>query len=222
MSRAGTLTDLVVLVSDLDIAGTVECLLNRPASMGTHRVSFSVDRHLQRDSGCRSDAVERLRKFIRDNRYAIVVFDKHGSGNPVESRESIRNDVELALSQNGWEDRCRAIVIEPELESWIWNGSRHVPEILGWQGNYGSLRGWLAGLGLWSSEDPKPSDPKRALRAVLRRTRTPLSAKLYRRLAETVTLDRCVDPAFNEFKSTLRRWFPIPEVTDSSRSRTVT
>ncbi|MYH28494.1 MAG: hypothetical protein F4137_06465 [Acidobacteria bacterium] len=200
--------DLVVLVPDLDLSGTVRCLLNRPESIGIRPVSFLVNRHLRRDAGCRTGAVERLREFIRDHRYALVMFDKDGSGDPRDSRESIRDEVELRLSRNGWEDRCKAIVIEPELEAWIWNGSRHVPEVLGWQGDHASLRDWLAALDLWSSDAPKPSDPKRALKAVLRKTRTPLSARLYRRLADTVSVRRCTDPAFSEFRATLQRWFP--------------
>ena len=208
MSRARERTDLVVLVPDLDMAGTVECLLNRPESMGMRSLQFTIRRHPQRDAGCRSDAVESLRAFIHDHRYALVIFDKHGSGNPRESRDAIRNDVELLLSRNGWEDRCRTIVIEPELEAWIWNGSSHVPEIIGWKNDYASLRDWLTGLGLWPSDDPKPSDPKRALESVLRKTRAPRSARLYRRIAETVDLYGCVDPAFNELRATLQRWFP--------------
>ena len=143
MSRARERMDLVVLVPDLDIAGTVEGLLNRPETVGARPVSFSITRHLRRDSGCRSGAAERLREYIRDYRYTIVLFDKHGCGDPGERRESIRDDVELRLSRNGWRDRCRAIVIEPELEAWIWNRSREVPSILGWKGDYGSLRNWL-------------------------------------------------------------------------------
>ena len=208
MSCTGGQTDLVVLVPDLDIAGTMESLLNRTESIGIRPVSFSVSRHLRRDAGCRTGAVERLREFIRDHRYALVMFDKDGSGDPRESRESIRDDVELRLSKNGWENRCRAIVIEPELEAWIWSGSRHVPEVLGWQGDYANLRDRLAALDLWSADVPKPSDPKRALKAVLRKTRTPLSAKLYRRLADRVSVRRCADPAFNELRATLQRWFP--------------
>ena len=208
MSRAGGQTDLVVLVPDLDIAGTMKSLLNRAESMETRAVSFRVSRHLRRDSGCRVAAAEHLREFIRDHRYAIVVFDKYGCGDPGESRESIRDDVERGLSRNGWENRCKAIVIEPELEAWIWNGSHHVPQILGWKGDYADLRNWLAGAGLWSSDKAKPSAPKQALKAVLRRTRTPLSARLYRSLAETVAVQRCLDPAFNDLKATLQHWFP--------------
>ena len=200
--------DLVVLVPDLDLSGTVQRLLNRPESIGIRPVSFSVSRHLRRDAGCRAGAAERLREFIRDHRYALVIFDRDGSGDPRESRESIRDDVERGLSRNGWEDRCKAIVIEPELEAWIWNGSRHVPGILGWKDSYAGLRRWLTSLGLWAPDDLKPSDPKRALKAVLRKTRTPLSAKLYRRLADTVSVRRCADPAFREFRATLQRWFP--------------
>ena len=208
MSRAGKGRDLVVLVPDLDIRVTVEGLLNRPENMGMRRISSLVTPHPQRDAGCRVDAVERLRNFVRDHRYAIVVFDKHGCGNPEESRESVRDAVERSLSRNGWPDRCKAIVIEPELETWIWNGSKHVPQIFGWKGDYTSLRDWLEGLGLWSFEDKKPSDPKEALKAVLRKTRKRLSARLYRSLAETVAVHRCLDPAFNELKATLQRWFP--------------
>lgn len=208
MSRARERMDLVVLVPDLDIAGTVEGLLNRPETVGARPVLFSITRHLRRDSGCRSGAAERLREYIRDYRYTIVLFDKHGCGNPRERRESIRDDVELRLSRNGWRDRCRAIVIEPELEAWIWNGSREVPSILGWNGDYGSLRNWLTSRRLWAADTLKPADPKQALKAVLRRTRKPLSASLYRRLAETVIVRRCVDPAFNEFRATLKQWFP--------------
>ncbi len=212
MSRARERGDLVVLVPDLDIAGTVEGLLNRPESVGTRPVSFSITRHLRRDCGCRSGAAERLREYIRDYRYTIVLFDKHGCGDPGESRQSIQDDVELRLSRNGWPDRCRAIVIEPELEAWIWNESREVPFSLGWNGDYRSLCDWLTNKRLWSPDALKPADPKRALKAVLRKTRKPLSASLYRRLAETVTVRRCADPAFNEFTATLQGWFPKSEV----------
>ena len=198
----------MVLVPDLDIAGTVEGLLHRPESIGTRPVSFSITRHLRRDSGCRARAAERLREYIRDHRYAIVLFDKHGCGDPRESRESIGAEVEQRLSRNGWPDRCRAIVIEPELEAWIWTESRQVPSALGWSGDYRSLRDWLTGRGLWSPDAPKPAEPKRAVKAVLRKTSRPLSASLYRELADAVTVRRCVDPAFNEFTRTLRSWFP--------------
>ena len=163
--------DVVVLVPDLDIAGTVEGLLRRPESIGTRPVSFSIARHLRRDSGCRARAAERLREYIRDHRYAIVLFDKHGCGDPRESRKSIQAEVEQRLSRNGWPDRCRAVVIEPELEAWIWTESRQVPSALGWRGDYRSLRDWLTSAGLWSPDTPKPADPKGALKAVLKRTR---------------------------------------------------
>ena len=209
--------DLVVLVPDLDLSGTVRCLLNRPESIGIRPVSFLIDKHPQHDGGCRSDAVQRLRRFIRDYRYGLVIFDKDGSGNPRESRDAIEHDVELQLSRNGWPDRCKAIVIEPELEAWIWNGSEYVAQVLGWKGGYASLRDWLGNRGLWSPETPKPADPKRALEVVLQTTKKPRSASLYRKIAETVDLHHCDHPAFNELKSTLQRWFPRSEITGGSQ-----
>lgn len=205
--------DLVVLVADLDIEQTARRLLNRPEPMGMHPVTFTIRRHRQRDSGCRRDAAESLRMFISDHRYTLVMFDKDGSGSPGKSREGIQNDVEYDLSLNGWENRSKAIVIEPELEAWVWNGSKHVPAILGWDGNYASLRGWLEERGLWTPRARKPSDPKRAMEDVLHRTRTPRSANLYGKLAKTVSLTRCGDPAFNDLKTTLRRWFPSSNTT---------
>ena len=66
--------DLMVLVPDLDLSGTVRCLLNRPESIGIRPVSFSVSRHLRRDAGCRTGAVERLREFW-DGRATMPVFE---------------------------------------------------------------------------------------------------------------------------------------------------
>lgn len=40
-------------------------------------------------------------------------------------------------------------------------------------------------------------------------------------VSETVSVGRCVDLAFNEFRSTLRRWFPRPEAMDGSRRKSV-
>lgn len=200
--------DLMVLVPDLDLHKTTERLLCRPESMGIRAIEFSIERHFQRDAGCRNTAVESLRSFISDHQYALVMFDKHGCGREQESREEIQNDVENRLSQNGWGNRCKAIVIEPELEAWIWNRSPHVPEILGWDGDYYSLRTWLENNQQWRPNTLKPSDPKQAMKAVLHRTRIPRSASLYQKLAKTVTLDRCADPAFNELKTTLQTWFP--------------
>ena len=199
--------DLLVLVADLDIEQAIRGLLGRPHSLNISEVEFEVRRHPGRDSGCRSGAVEFLRSFLGSYRYALVVFDLHGSGN-IQSRVDIRNRVEDGLSRNGWDGRARAIVIEPELEEWVWTASQGVAEVLGWKGSYASLREWLHTQELWPEGSGKPCDPKAAMKLTMYKSRSRRSSRKFYELATRVSLEHCEDPAFNELRTTLRAWFP--------------
>ena len=206
--------DLYVLVADQDMRQSISKLLARPESLQIRPIKYTVERHMQRDPGCRAHAAGRLRPFISKYRHAMVVFDKEGSGQEHESRRQIQHDVERDLSRNGWNNRAKAIVIEPELETWVWNGSNDVPRILGWDSNYTSLRTWLTDKGLFPPDTAKPPDPKTAMKAALQEKRRLLSAALFGELAMTVSLRRCQCPAFRELRTTLQRWFP-PRVARS-------
>ena len=200
--------DLLVLVADLDIEQAIRGLLGRSRALNITEVDFEVRRHPGRDSGCRSGAVEFLRSFLHSYRYALVVFDLYGSGNILDRKE-IRYQVEDGLSRNGWDDRARAIIIEPELEAWVWTASQEVPEVLGWDGSYASLRDWLHEQGLWPEENGKPPDPKAAMKRTMYELRSKLSSRKFYELATKVSLvHHCQDPAFNELQTTLRAWFP--------------
>ena len=199
--------DLLVLVADLDMEQTIKGLLARPKSLDMAPVKFDVRRHPNRDSGCRSGAVEYLRAFLCSYSYALVMFDLHGSGSH-RAREETQWEIEEVLSRNGWRRRAKAIVIEPELEAWVWNASNHVPRALGWDNNYDELKQWLEDIDCWPPDAPKPSDPKEAMRAALREKKRRVSSALFGRLAKSVTLRGCEDPAFTEFTDTLRSWFP--------------
>ena len=139
------------------------------------------------------------------------MFDYHGCGS-TEPRERIQGTVEDQLSRNGWGSRAKAIVIEPELEVWIWGDLVSAAKNLGWTGQQEKMRSWLMRNGLWFKDQPKPPSPKKALEAVVGRTphgrlvrRHP---RMYQAIAEAANLDRCQDPAFQELVATLRRWFP--------------
>ena len=209
MIRKGEQGDLYVLVADQDMLETMMSLLSRPQALAIRGIRYAVDKHLQRDAGCRSDAARRLRPYISDYRYALVVFDKHGCGRDDDSRDDIRNEVESELSVNGWRGRSRAIVVDPELEAWVWNASNHVPRALGWDSSYEELRTWLETFDFWPCDANKPTDPKEAMRAALRKKNQRTSSALFGRLAGSVTLRGCEDPAFNELTETLRTWFPL-------------
>lgn len=199
--------DLYLLAADQDIAYAMKGLLENPARLRIRPITYAIGKHLQRDPGCRTDASQFLRPLIHRYQHALIIFDKHGCG-AHSSRREIQRAVENDLMINGWEDRSRAVVIDPELETWIWNGSNQVPKELGWPGSYQDLKSWLVRKKLWPSDSIKPQDPKKALRAVLRRQKQSVSSTLFGRLARSITIRGCQDPAFNELKEILRTWFP--------------
>ena len=138
----------------------------------------------------------------------LLMFDHEGSGKEKIERNSLQNDLNSKLSQSGGEDRARAIVLEPELEVWIWSDSSQVDRVLGWQDKESKLRPWLIQREWLKEGATKPSRPKEALGATLREACKSRSASLYKRLAETVCVRRCTDVAFIEFCAILRKWFP--------------
>ncbi|MDD9864538.1 MAG: hypothetical protein OXU54_08200 [Gammaproteobacteria bacterium] len=207
MSRQAGGKALIVLVADQDMAQTVKGLLGRWQSLGIAPVKFEVRRHHNRDGGCRVGATQYLRPFLGNYRHALVVFDFRGSGTRL-TREKTQEEVEKALRQGGWEDRAKAIVIEPELEAWVWAASEKVPEILGWKGEYSALKHWLHKQDLWPNDNLKPPDPKTAMERTMRESRSRRTSRKFYELASAVKLEHCRDPAFNELKKTLQAWFP--------------
>ncbi len=199
---------LIVLAADKHIASVLETLLSRPSDLGIHAMSFDVRRHPESDPGCRTRSAEFLRPLINSYQHALVVFDHRGCGNEEKAPAEVRKEVEDELGRNGWRERSRAIVIDPELESWVWSRSGRVAHVLGWGRSFEPLREWLQAEGFWPAPQPKPSDPKRAVEQALRRKGKVLSSALFRELAASVRLDGCRDPAFNDLRKTLQAWFP--------------
>lgn len=199
--------DLFVLAADLDMRTTVEGLLKRPRSLGIRQVRYRADKHRHRDPGCRTDATESLRPFLNQYEYAMVIFDRDGCGRDDTPRAAIQLEVERDLSRNGWERRSKAIVIEPELENWVWSASNEVPRVLGWN-SYPELKDWLRNKGHWPDDTAKPPDPKKAMEAALAKADLRVSAALFGRLSDTVSLRDCECPAFGELRDTLQTWFP--------------
>ncbi|MEN8217565.1 MAG: hypothetical protein ABFS56_14585 [Pseudomonadota bacterium] len=68
----------------------------------------------------------------------------------------------------GWEkDRFVVIVIDPELEAWMWQDNPHIAKAFGFNKS-SSLRDWLCSQGLWPLDSPKPPDPKLAFEKTLK------------------------------------------------------
>ncbi|MDH7479666.1 MAG: hypothetical protein QHH02_06625 [Syntrophomonadaceae bacterium] len=139
--------------------------------------------------------------------YALVIFDKRGCGKEFLDRIDIEKRVDEQLANSGWDKRGAAVVIDPELESWVWSDSPEVANCLGWKEGMDNLRHWLADNGLWPEEYLKPSDPKLAVENVMRRVKKPRSSAIYQQIASRVSFERCIDQSFIKIKRTLRRWF---------------
>lgn len=201
--------DLVVLVPDKNMAAAVTGILSRRESLTIRSVSAEIVVHPERDPGCRVKSQQMLAVFRNMCAYAIVMFDKEGCGAKQSSRESLETEVEAGLQRAGWRNRSAVVVIDPELEAWVWSDSPHVDACLGWTGKTPDLRCSLQHMGLLGEGQAKPQRPKEAMEKALCIVRKPRSSSIYQALAERVSLDRCRDPSFAKFREILEGWFGI-------------
>lgn len=201
------LMDMVVLVADRNMEAAVRGLLSRQQALRRKPVDMEILRHPQRDSGCCNGGVEFLSAFVNQFSHALLMFDREGCGQDDQTPESIEERIEERLSRSGWNGRAKAIVLDPELEIWVWSASPHVEESLGWCDHAMPLRQWLLDQGYLRSGEVKPARPKEAMEAALYLSGTPRSSAIYRHLAETVSLRGCTDRAFLKFQEMLQQWF---------------
>jgi hypothetical protein len=206
MANDPELKDLVVLVADGTTQVAVKALLGRPEALGIRSVTSLVLPHPERDPGCRLHGPEFLAPLARDFHHALLVFDYEGSGESAPA-----SDLERRLTETlgkTWSDRAAALVLEPELEVWLWSDSPHVDDVLGWRDRVPGLRDWLTARSFLEKGRPKPERPKEAVEAALREVRKPRSSSLYKQIAERVSFARCTEPSFLRFRKLLAAWFP--------------
>jgi hypothetical protein len=199
--------DLAVLTADENMRHAVGAVLGRSQAIGIRAVDAEFWVHPEHDPGCRLRGHELLRAQGAQFERALVVFDREGCGDE-RPREVLETEVETNLASNGWSGRCAAVVIDPELEAWVWSPSPHVDEALGWKGKTPTLRQWLTTERLLVAGQTKPSRPKEAMERALEIARRPRSSARYAEIGAKVGLAGCTDAAFNKLLATLRAWFP--------------
>lgn len=209
MPSSPTPRDLIVLVADSNTKNVIMVLLGRPTALGIRTLSFDVFSHPEHDPGCWLRAPKLLRSFRSRYQHALVLLDRHGSGQEKKNRDKLEEELAQRLASD-WGDRAAAVVLDPELEVWLWSDSPHVASVLGWRDRNPSLRSWLIEQGFLAEGAVKPSQPKEAVEKALREVDKPRSSALYRELAGRVSFERCTDPAFARFKEILRGWFAAP------------
>jgi hypothetical protein len=210
--------DLVVLTADKSIERVISCLLTRRQALGIRRVEFDVFVHPGRDPGCLNKSHDFLRPFQSQYAHALVVFDKAGSGAETRARTDIEEKLTQRLAANGWRGRAGVVVIDPELEVWVWSDSPEVDACLGWSDRSPALRQWLRTRGLWEEDDTKPQMPKEAFEAALQCVRIPLSSAIFAELAQSVSVNRCRDSSFQALRDLLTDWFQAPGTPDPPRN----
>jgi len=201
--------ELVVLVADGQQKAVIETLIEaRYQSLFIRQLrnqqDFDVFAHPRKDPGVYGEAAQFLSIYVSEYRYALVLLDAEWEGSPGSS--VIQQKIQIALNHNGWENRSETIVIEPELEIWVWSSSSEVCNILGqtWE----QIHQIAEQRHLWTAGAEKPQRPKELMEVVLHQARKHPSAAIFNSLAKKVSLTRCQDVAFEELKQKLQEWFP--------------
>ncbi len=200
--------DRYCLVADKNAKSALLGALQRPNALGIRRINFEVAVHSGRDPGARTTGPEILALQRKHYHHAFLMLDFEGSGYPKPNAGELEEILDSRLHSR-WGANAKAIVIEPELDVWMWGASNALEQILQWPEG-GGIRPWLRRQGFEFHANEKPLLPKEALEAVLRRCGTPGSSSIYQLLAERISLVHCTDTAFHRVRDTLRRWFANP------------
>ncbi|MEU0519107.1 hypothetical protein [Streptosporangium sp. NPDC006007] len=203
-----TKRDVVFLVADTGMEQMLRGFLGRPRVHRSLRCGpFGFDPREDvfvaptKDPGVYGTARELLRPFERLHRRAVVMLDADWDGSP--GAKAIHHHIGRCLD-GAWEHYA-VVVIDPELEAWVWQDNPNVAEALKCSTDF---RKNLADSGHWPHDHLKPPDPKSALDHLRRRHRADGSNAAFRRLAEKISVRHCQDPAFNHLCEHLRAWFP--------------
>lgn len=209
--------DIAFLVADLSMQEALRGFLtrkdfHRDYNLGIRPFDFDTRQDLfyaagLNDPGLYTDGHNILAPLQRTHHRAIVIQDAEWDGSP--GAIEICAGLTDRIASTGWSlDRFKVVCIEPELESWIWQRSNHVAAPL----RFGSTDEMVAEVRAagfdWPDGQPKPTRPKEALEAVVRRRRMGWSSAVHRSITERVSLAKCLDPAFLTLREVLQQWFP--------------
>lgn len=197
--------DLVVLVADKNAHYAFKGAFKRPEALGIRPISVEFLVHPNKDGGVRITGTEMLAFKRRQFSHALLVMDYEGSG-----AKGTAHDLEAELDerlQSHWLGCAKAIVIEPEVDVWMWGSDNAVQQVIGWS-SPPAIREWLKQRGFELNQDGKPLRPKEAMDAVTEESDQPRSSALYEEIAGKISLQRCTDAAFQRLRQKLIKWFP--------------
>ena len=199
--------DLVVVVPDSNTEQTLYGLLERHKALQIRRIEYKVLVHTGRDPGVLQRGVALLNGInaLQEYHYALLLFDREGCGKETLTPSELEQQVQQQLDASRWQGRSAVVVIDPELESWVFSTSPHVVDVFA-EGDAEAFKRVVESF----PKTPlgKPQKPKEAVEKLLRQKAIVRSSALYKELASRVSLKGCVDPAFQRLCAILRSWFP--------------
>ena len=199
--------DLVVVVPDSNTEQTLYGLLERHKALQIRRIEYRILVHPERDPGVLQRGASLLAEIDALNafRYALLIFDREGCGKEMLTSSELEQQVQQQLDASGWQGRSAVVVIDPELESWVFSTSPHVVDVFA-GGDAEVFQRVVESF----PKTPlgKPQKPKEAVEKLLRQKAIVRSSALYKELASRVSLKGCTDPAFQRLCAILRSWFP--------------
>ena len=196
--------DLGLIVADKNMDFALRGILKRHKALGIrHPITFQTVPLPGRDGGVRTGGPEALDRLRGEVSHGIIMLDWEGSGADSKALD-LEKELDHRLRQT-WGNQAKAIVIEPELDVWIWGSSNAMNQSLNCE--IPDIRVWLTERGYEFDRNEKPVRPKEAIESLLFELKEPRSSALYQEIISRISLARCVDPAFVRLKTTLRHWF---------------
>jgi hypothetical protein len=204
--------DLIIVAADRAAQVMLIELLNRlPPALGLREFSWQVLVHENRDPGCYTKGVDKLDLSAKDFEHCILIFDHEGCGAEHKSPTEIQSELEQKLTNGLWPNRNAVIVIDPELENWVWTNSIHTSAAMGWGSDRDGLKSWLIAKDWLGPNDEKPKRPKEAMEASHKfKVKAPITSDTFATIAAKASFKSCTSPSFLKFKSTITTWFQAP------------
>jgi hypothetical protein len=161
------------------------------------------------DCGIWKHAHNNLLPFKDDYRYAVIVLD--ADFEPHLGAEKLREDITKNMLGAGWPaDSFCVVVIDKELEAWLWAPNVNVARAFG-HSDFDQMREALAKKNLWNAGAPKPNDLKAARNLAAKLGGKKTGGPIFRGVFEGISrraCDLCEEKGFIAMRQALRNWFP--------------
>lgn len=188
----------------------LKAVLKRWQELGIRPIIFEINRRGSDSIVVREGAMQ-ARIRAREFKHFLCLWDHKDSGKGNEPPSQVQDELQEHLNRRRLQNREKALVIDPELEIWLWQDKKAIARVLGI-----SQKQLARCLNRWQSANfPKRTleqilskFPKEALEEVCQEAREKLTAALYQRIAHTADLSLWAsEQGFQQLCQTLLNWF---------------